>query len=201
MGTWNAYGNEYWPADYLIDAKGKVRYAAFGEGDYGKTETAIRALLGGSGLPGRREGPPDRRGRALGNGHAGDVHRHRARGRLVDGAEVGHARLRRRRRSPLSLNEFAYSGTWKITPSRRGAIANAGIDVEFKAKHVYLVLSSPGERPLPVQVLLDGHPIPAADAGADVHDGVVTVRRQRLYALVSLPGDQQHRLSLRFAPA
>ena len=45
MGTWNAYGNEYWPADYLIDARGQVRYAAFGEGDYGKTETAIRALL------------------------------------------------------------------------------------------------------------------------------------------------------------
>ncbi len=64
---------------------------------------------------------------------------------------------------------------------------------------MYLVLSSPGERPLPVQVLLDGHPISAADAGGDVHDGVVTVRRQRLYSLVSLPGDQQHRLSLRFA--
>jgi hypothetical protein len=45
MGTWNAYGNQYWPADYLIDASGHVRYAAFGEGDYGKTETAIRSLL------------------------------------------------------------------------------------------------------------------------------------------------------------
>ena len=41
--------------------------------------------------------------------------------------------------------------------------------------------------------------ISAADAGADVHDGVVTVRRQRLYSLVSLPDDQRHRLSLRFA--
>jgi hypothetical protein len=50
-----------------------------------------------------------------------------------------------------------------------------------------------------VQVLLDGRPIPDADAGADVHDGVVTVRRQRLYSLVSLPRAEQHRLSLRFA--
>ena len=49
MGTWNAYGNEYWPADYLIDATGHVRYAAFGEGDYDKTETAIRALLAEAG--------------------------------------------------------------------------------------------------------------------------------------------------------
>ena len=60
MGTWNAYGNEYWPADYLIDATGQVRYAAFGEGDYDKTETAIRALLAeaGSQVGGTRA--PDR---------------------------------------------------------------------------------------------------------------------------------------------
>jgi hypothetical protein len=49
-------------------------------------------------------------------------------------------------------------------------------------------------------VLLDGRTIPAAEAGADVRAGVVTVRRQRLYSLVSLSGDQRHRLSLRFAP-
>ena len=52
---------------------------------------------------------------------------------------------------------------------------------------------------MPVQVLLDGRPIPLADRGSDVHGGVVTVRRQRLYTLVSLPRDEQHRLSLRFA--
>ena len=51
-----------------------------------------------------------------------------------------------------------------------------------------------------MQVLLDGHRISAADAGADVHDGVVTVRRQRLYSLVSLKGDERHHLTLRFAP-
>ena len=74
------------------------------------------------------------------------------------------------------------------------------IDVEFQAKNVYLVLSSPGERPLPVQVLLDGRPIAASDAGADVHAGVVTVRGQRLYTLVSLARSEQHHLTLRFAP-
>jgi hypothetical protein len=79
------------------------------------------------------------------------------------------------------------------------AVSGAGVEVEFQAKNVYLVLSSPGKRPLPVEVLLDGRPISAADAGADVHAGVVTVRRQRLYALVSLRGDERHRLSLRFA--
>ena len=43
--TWNAWGNQYWPAKYLIDAQGQVRYAHFGEGAYGETEHAIRALL------------------------------------------------------------------------------------------------------------------------------------------------------------
>src|SRR5256714_9749489 len=48
-GTWNAFGNQYWPAKYLIDAQGRVRYAHFGEGDYGVTERAIRSLLAEAG--------------------------------------------------------------------------------------------------------------------------------------------------------
>jgi cytochrome c biogenesis protein CcdA/thiol-disulfide isomerase/thioredoxin len=200
MGTWNAYGNEYWPADYLIDAKGQVRYATFGEGDYDKTETAIRSLLAESG---RQVG---------GHSHPRDV---------VVPSEVatpetylGTLRAEGWMQPPkngvhdyggqvtgeLALNEFAYSGTWKIASQPAEALSNASVDVEFKAKNVYLVLSSPGERPLPVQVLLDGKPIPTADAGADVHHGVVTVRRQRLYSLVSLKGDERRHLSLRFAP-
>ena len=200
MGTWNAYGNEYWPADYLIDAQGQVRYTAFGEGDYGTTETAIRALLAEAGSD------------VGGKGHPTGV--------IVPSEEatpetyLGTARAERWSTPPktgthdygatppanLSLSEFAFSGTWEIDAQPAKAIANAGIDVEFQAKNVYLVLSSEGERPLPVQVLLDGRPIPAKDAGADVHNGVVTVRRERLYTLVSLPRDERHRLSLRFAP-
>jgi len=44
-GTWNAYGNQYWPADYVIDANGSIRYEQFGEGDYNMTEAVIRELL------------------------------------------------------------------------------------------------------------------------------------------------------------
>src|SRR5581483_4855407 len=47
--TWDNYANEYWPADYLIDKQGNVRYTSFGEGDYAKTEQKIRTLLGVSG--------------------------------------------------------------------------------------------------------------------------------------------------------
>src|SRR6201999_160046 len=55
MATWSAWGNQYWPAKYLIDATGHVRYAHFGEGDYDKTENAIRQLLS---EPGAMAGKP-----------------------------------------------------------------------------------------------------------------------------------------------
>ena len=67
-GIWNAFGNQYWPAKYLIDARGRVRYTHFGEGDYKGTETAIRALLAEAGdrrLGARAAGPgPSGRARA-----------------------------------------------------------------------------------------------------------------------------------------
>jgi cytochrome c biogenesis protein CcdA/thiol-disulfide isomerase/thioredoxin len=205
MGTWNAYGNEYWPADYLIDARGQVRYTAFGEGDYDKTETAIRALLAEAGRQlGGKSHPSDvvvPSEEATPETYLGTA---RAQG-WIDGPRSGSHDYGPPPAGELALNDLAYSGTWKIAAQPAEAVSGSagnppGIDLDFEAKDVYLVLSSPGERPLPVQVLLDGHPISAADAGADVHDGVVTVRRQRLYSLVSLSGDQRHRLSLRFAP-
>jgi cytochrome c biogenesis protein CcdA/thiol-disulfide isomerase/thioredoxin len=200
MGTWNAYGNQYWPADYLIDARGQVRDASFGEGDYAQTETAIRALLAEAGdavggrshphgviVPSEEATPETYLGRTRAQGwlaapKAG-VHDY--------GAPPG---------GQLALNDFAYSGTWRIEAQPATAIAGAGIDAEFQARAAYLVLSSTGERPRTMEVLLDGRPISAADAGADVHSGAVAVTRQRLYALVALRRDERHRLSLRFAP-
>jgi cytochrome c biogenesis protein CcdA/thiol-disulfide isomerase/thioredoxin len=199
MGTWNAYDNEYWPADYLIDAHGQVRYATFGEGDYDQTETAIRALLAEAGHQvGAKSDPTDvikPTEVATPETYLGT---NRAEG-WVNGPISGAHDYGSPPTSELAVNDFAYSGTWNIAGQPAEAVSNAGIDLDFYAKNAYLVLSSPGEHPLPVQVLLDGHPIAPADAGADVHNGVVTVRRQRLYWLVSLKRDERHRLSLRFA--
>jgi cytochrome c biogenesis protein CcdA/thiol-disulfide isomerase/thioredoxin len=205
MGTWNAYGNEYWPADYLIDAKGQVRYATFGEGDYAKTETAIRALLAESGhdvaghshptdviVPSQEATPETYLGTARGQG-------------WVTGPVAGVHDYGAGHPGPLEVNNFAYSGTWNTAAQPVTAIAGSGthppgIDVEFQAKNVYLVLSSASGSSGQVQVLLDGKPISAADAGADVHGGVVMVKGERLYTLASLPRNERHRLSLRFAP-
>jgi cytochrome c biogenesis protein CcdA/thiol-disulfide isomerase/thioredoxin len=205
MGTWNAYGNQYWPADYLIDAKGQVRYATFGEGDYDKTETAIRALLAEAGhdvaghshptgviVPSQEATPETYLGTARGQG-------------WVTGPVAGVHDYGAGHPGPLEVNNFAFSGTWNTAAQPVTAVAGSdahppGIDVEFQAKNVYLVLSSAGGTPRPVRVLLDGRPISATDAGADVHNGVVPVKGERLYTLASLPRNERHRLSLRFAP-
>ena len=137
--------------------------------------------------PGRRAQPTERRRRA-------QLSRPRPRPISAPSApkagstdrKTGRTTTARPPSGSLALNEFAFSGTWKIAGQPATAVENAGIDVEFQAKNVYLVLSSAGGTPRPVQVLLDGRPIPAKYAGADVHDGVVTVRGQRLYTLVSL---------------
>src|SRR4051812_4453130 len=199
--TWDAYGNEYWPADYLVDARGRVRYASFGEGEYDKTENAIRTLLAEAG---RRE--PRARARPTGvvtpssettpETYLGVA---RAQGWLGGGPVPGrHAYPRVD--GPLPLNGFEYGGTWDIGPEPATAVAGATIDAEIQAQRVYLVLSSAGGRPRGVHVLLDGRPAGRREAGADAPGGRVTVTGQRLYELVSLPRSERRRLTLRFAP-
>jgi hypothetical protein len=95
---------------------------------------------------------------------------------------------------------FALSGTWKVTREAATAVADAELDARVTARKVFLVLSSEDEIPREAEVLLDGKPIAASDAGADVHGGRVTVRGERLYRLVSLDGVEDRRLTLRLPP-
>jgi hypothetical protein len=95
----------------------------------------------------------------------------------------------------LPANEFAYRGRWRIEFD--SATAEGGsLELNFGARHVYLVLGTSGGRPRRVRVLLDGRPISAAEAGSDVQGGTVTVRSQRLYELVDLPQVEHHVLRL-----
>jgi thioredoxin family protein len=177
-----------------------VRDAGFGEGNYARTETAIRALLAEAGrnLGGRSRptGVVQPSGRTTPETYLGTA---RAEGWLVS-PQAGLHSYGPPSDGQLALNEFAFSGGWRISEQPATAVSGAGIDAEFQAKHVYLVLSSQGERPRTVRVLLDGRPIAAGAAGADVHAAALTVTRQRLYTLVSLPGAERHHLSLRFDP-
>jgi cytochrome c biogenesis protein CcdA/thiol-disulfide isomerase/thioredoxin len=199
LATWQAWGNQYWPAEYLIDATGQVREAHFGEGDYDKTEMAIRSLL-----------------REAGDGDPGAMAR--PRGALHPTAQatpetyLGLARAQRFDPPPssgtksyvapadLRTSHFALSGTWREDAESATAVSGAAIDASVVGKDVYLVLSPPSAGAGTLAVELDGRPITAARAGDDVHGGVVRIDRQRLYHLVSAPKAEHHRLTLRASP-
>ena len=196
LATWNAWGNQYWPAEYLIDARGQVRDAHFGEGEYDKTEMNIRALLTEAGHPnpGAMAEPK------------GAVHPTRA---STPETYLGLARAERFDPPPLqgthtyatpsrlATSHFALSGTWHEDAVAATAGAGAAIHAAIVGKDAYLVLSPPKRGTGTVAVELDGHRIQASRAGADVHGGVVRVDRQRLYHLVSAPGAEHHVLTLR----
>jgi cytochrome c biogenesis protein CcdA/thiol-disulfide isomerase/thioredoxin len=197
LATWGAYGNQYWPAHYLIDTKGQVRAVGFGEGGYAKTESEIRELLAARGEqqlgarakphhvikvtnvatpetylaePGRSENFPDQ----------------------VEGRhDYGPPPT-----SSPAESGFRYSGVWTIAGEGATAGPGARLDANVYAKNTYVVLGTTDGRPRTVDVLLDGKPISAADAGADVHHGALTVTGQRLYSVISLPSDAGHVLTL-----
>ena len=201
FGTWNAFGNQYWPAKYLIDARGRVRYVHFGEGEYKETEAAIRALLAEAGD--RRLGAAAKpRGKIETVGHRATPETYlgsaRAQGFSPVGPRDGTHDYRAAAPAKLRQSAFSLGGRWHVDRESARAVLGATITARVVGGAVYLVLASAGDRPRRVRVELDGRPITPAAAGDDVHGGVVTVRRQRLYSLVKLASPGEHVLRLRF---
>jgi hypothetical protein len=97
----------------------------------------------------------------------------------------------------LPQSVFSLGGRWTIDDEAARAVRHATLRARLVAKGVFLVLSSKDGRPRRVHVSLDGRPVSAGEAGDDVHNGAVTVRRQRLYNLVRLPRTEEHVLTLR----
>ena len=200
FSTWSAWGNQYWPAKYLIDSRGRVRYAHFGEGEYDKTEAAIRALLAEAGAD--RLGAPARARVETASAGLETPETYlgfeRAKGFLPAGLRPGTSRYPGVEDLPPVA--FALSGTWNVSGESATAVSGAELDARVTARKVFLVLSSRGERPRDVEVLLDGKPVKRAEAGADVTGGRATIAEERLYRLVSLPDVQDRKLTLRFPP-
>jgi cytochrome c biogenesis protein CcdA/thiol-disulfide isomerase/thioredoxin len=195
QGTWNAYQNQYWPAEYLIDAQGRIRLTDFGEGEYGAKERAIRSLLAESGA---RLGTPVRV-HALAAPEAevtpeSYLGAERAQ-RFTNGQiEPGIHDFGPPGSEPLPLNALRYGGVWSVSGWSAAAVRKAALQLRFTSQRVYLVMGS--SHPTAMTVLLDGHPIPARLAGGDVREGLVHVGPDRLYRLVSLPSVQTHTLTV-----
>src|SRR4051812_40169617 len=141
--TWNAYRNQYWPAHYLIDADGQVRFVHFGEGAYGKTESAIRTLLAEAGRSqlgsdvGTRAVTPH--GLVTPETYLGSARAERfENGAIRDGVhDYGGGA------PDLPPDPLASRGTWAVAGDGGVGGPRARLFLNFRAKNVYLVLGSP----------------------------------------------------------
>ena len=186
--TWDAYDNEYWPADYLIDAQGVVRHVHFGEGDYTETESTIRQLLRAA-HPGIVLPP------------ATDVPNLTPTTETNPETYVGYDRLQYLepldglvRNSPatyqipatLPLGAFGLAGTWTDHAQEATAGSGAELQLGFVAQDVYLVLGGSGT----LTVDVDGRQTKTVDIS-----GV-----PRLYTLYRSPSTTTATLLLRASP-
>lgn len=179
--TWNAYDNDSWPADYLIDKTGNIRYVSLGEGDYATTEKAIQILLGinqplktpTSNVPISSNQTPET---YFGTNRTQDYIGSPA---LADGSATFSPY------SPLGQNQWTLSGDWQIDPEYiTSASNNSTLTFNFVAKNVYVVAGSANNQSATVSVNING--AGSAEYGADVNAGKMIVTVSRLYNIVLL---------------
>jgi thiol-disulfide isomerase/thioredoxin len=204
-GTWNAYRNQFWPAHYLIDARGRIREVHFGEGKYRKTEADIQSLLKEAGVLKKNveigssfgsidfsqiQSPETYLGYARAENFASSE--------PVDPDNVRAYSFP----STLNMNAWAIRGKWKIKGEkillngRKGAI-----EFRFHAPKLNIVMKGT-EKGVSAQVFLDGKPLSASLDGSDLsRSGMVNVKEAKLYNLVTLPASdtRSHLFEIRFA--
>ncbi|MCF7845866.1 MAG: redoxin domain-containing protein [Candidatus Peribacteraceae bacterium] len=184
FATWRAYKNHYWPAKYLIDKDGYVRYVHYGEGKYKETEEAIALLLGEE---------------------MKDV--------KVEATEVNFSKintpetylgLSRRENfisdaATLNRNEWTLTGDWDEEQERIVTVeSGATLRLKFQANIANLVLGGTGS----VEVLIDGVPAGSGNSGNDLADSKLTLDGERLYELANFQGEYgTHEITLNFLDA
>ncbi len=164
FATWNAYSNQYWPAEYLIDANGQVRHIAFGEGDYSVTETLIRQLLKDANpsvsLPAATDVPDTTPVRSLTpETYLGSERAPQDSFKSPSGYQTGTNTFSYPSGS-LGLNDLAFTGRFAVAAqSITAKNDSAGIRLHYEGSHVYLnvggtgtltVTDSQGTRTIPV---------------------------------------------------
>ena len=185
FAIWRAFGNQYWPALYLIDGKGRVRNRHFGEGDYVQSERVIQDLLAEAGARGVEENlvsvttPGAEAPADWDNLKSPETYLGTARSENRVSAD---ARLR--------LNEWVLKGKWTVR--KQPAVleeANGRIVYRFHARDLNLVMTpGAGGKPVRFRVLLDGR-APGPSHGIDVDEqGNGAVGEPRMYQLIRQPG-------------
>ena len=194
---WRAFKNQYWPALYLLDAKGRIRYHHFGEGEYERSERAIQRSLVDAGVSGVGDGIVSVDGQGVEAAADWDNLRspenYLGYERTENFASPGGAASDRRRvyESPmrLALNQWALAGEW--TMGRQSTVLDSPkgrIVYRFHARDLHLVMGPQRQgNSVRFRVSIDGQP-PGAAHGLDVDDGGSgTVVEPRLYQLIRQP--------------
>ncbi len=200
---WRAFHNEYWPAHYFIDGKGRIRYHHYGEGEYDESERVIQELLkenGAQSLPNATinvaasgvEAAPDK-----GNSHSPETYigYHRA-DHFASAQPIAQDSKKTYTLQPrLTLNQWGLTGSWEV--GEESAVlktAPGKIVFRFHARDLHLVLGpAKGGKPIRFTVKLDGT-APGDDHGSDTDSsGAGTVREHRLYQLIRQKGPVEDR--------
>jgi thiol-disulfide isomerase/thioredoxin len=199
---WRAFQNSYWPAHYLIDAKGQLRYHHFGEGNYAQTEKAIQDLIreAGSKMAADSTVTPNTRGAEmapdLGNIGSSETYLgyDRAAGFVSPEGLLSNTSRDYSIDAP-GLNEWGLSGRWTVG-AEKAVLDNAGggIAYRFSARDLHLVLGpKTNGKPIRFKVTVDGM-VPGKNHGADVDaDGNGQITTTKLYQLVRQAGDVEAR--------
>ena len=172
FGTWKAFNNHYWPAKYLMDAQGVIRYTHFGEGEDDATDAAIRSLLAelghktGGGVRAAHAEAPDLR--MSPETYLG------SRGWTAFANRAGAPDARQHRYaapSHLAADNFALVGDWQLLGDERQVLRSNTGEIRYRALagQVNLVLGiEPGSAPVVAEVSVDG--MPAKQLSVDRHD-------------------------------
>ena len=200
---WGAFYNNYWPADYFVDAQGQIRAHEFGEGNYDKSEHLIQTLLTEAGIPNVPTGLVAVNGKGV-EAAADDqqikspetyVGYTRAANFANTGVLLKDQANTYAVPSTLQLNQWGLGGVWTIEGEKAILDSVPGrIVFHFHARDLHLVLGPTADgKPVRFRVLLDGK-APANDHGVDIDaTGAGTVSSQRLYQLIRQTGPVQDR--------
>ncbi|MGA2599653.1 MAG: thioredoxin family protein [Bryobacteraceae bacterium] len=190
---WQAFNNEYWPADYFIDGKGRIRYHHFGEGEYVESERVIQELLKENGATGLDESTVRISASGAEAPPGGDVQSFET--------YIGYARAdnfappeklaqdsRKTYSPPASpaLNEWGFGGAWNDGDEKAVLQAAPGkIVFRFHSRDLHMVLGpAKNGKPIRYKVSLDGA-APGDNSGVDsAPDGGGEVREPRMYQLI-----------------
>ncbi len=196
FATWKNYANRYWPAKYLIDKDGYIRYTHFGEGNYKETEEMIVKLLGETGEKIESEVsivPNENRNYAKTH----ETYLGLDRATSLTSPEKPTLNKTTTFSAPIVIanNKYAFEGNWEVGKESVKASVGSKLYLNFDAKRVFLVMS-PSGKPTKVKVTIDDV---ENYYGSNVDsNGLVTVSADTLYNLVDLEIPGRHILILEF---